>query len=625
MMKGMIFIKNKFIIFVILFAASGFIWADDWVKTTVDRHKIPVNESTVLTLTLSGNDFEKPELPKIEGFDAYAAGQSQNVTLINGKMSSSQTYTFILQPKTLGTFTIPAIQVTQEGQIHQTDPIQVEVVEASLLPTRKAQRSSSLLPEGENTSEENTENGKAVFVEADVDKKEACVGEQVTYAFKLYRRVNLMGQPAYAPPDFTGFWKEDLPPEKNYYERVENQKYLVSELDVALFPTTSGDLSIGPAKLTCQIPARSRHRDSFSVFNEDPFEFFNSDPFEMFSGRKVSLATNPIAIKVLPLPQENVPPHFSGAVGSFEIHAQVDKKEVKAQQPITFSITLEGKGNIETLAQPKFKWGQDFKIYDSGESTDSQKEGGVIHGKKVFKKVIIPIKDGNLKIPSVSFSFFDPEKKTYQTVKTSPILLKIKPAETEVASETIPVVKPQEKSTQKEPTLLQQDISFIKTDFQHFRNVANLPQPKTLAFTLIFPFSLLFLSALIHLRRRGMEKNQGLFMARRAYRKALSQLKSLQRSLKEGDSQGLSTQWEKILTDYLSSRLNIPVLGYSSSELEMELQKRNYENTLIQNLRALMEELHFGRFTPDSLSADQKIGVFKRIQDLLGRMEKVKS
>jgi hypothetical protein len=581
---------------------------DITIKATIDRHQVPLNENAILTVTISGANVGMPELPDFKDIAVYPSGQSQNITIVNGQMETSATYTYVLQPRSVGTFTIPPVQVKQNDKIFQTEPIQIEVTKAVNVYTKGRDHKRQIQSDAENTMED------LVFGEARVDKKEIFFGEQITFTYKFYRKINLLDQPKYDAPKFASFWVEDLPPEKLYYENINGERYVVSEIKVALFPTTSGDLLIEPAKITCRIPISER-RDPFSFFDEDPFRFFNSDPFQRFSGKEIVLKTKPIRIKVKELPFSNRPKGFTGTVGAYDINAEIDRNETEVHQAVTLTITLEGKGNIQALSEPNLYLGDSFKLYPSGHFNEINKKNNIVQGKKIFKKLLIPLKAGSLAIPSIKFSFFNPNTKTYQTVKTQSLAIQAYPEKKKD--------KAYDQTSLKEgEQIIRKDIHFIKTNFDSFKNYSALISPQALVLSLSAPFMIFMASVIITFRRRIIAKNTSSMVTKKAYQIASQHLKTLRRQMSRSEQKSFFNDIEKIVTDYLSKKVRFPTQGKPFNEIKNHLIKSGADDRLIQNLKDLLDQLHFARYALSQTEHSQKEAILETTCDVLKNLEK---
>jgi hypothetical protein len=612
---------KKLILIGLVVLFSVFHWnaaADDIIQASVNKNRVPLNETAVLTVTLTGSNLSEPSLPDMKGLVAYPAGQSQNISIINGQMATSSSFSYILQPKSVGTFTIGPIQVKQGNDIHQTEAIQIEVTKAGAIETKVQSQSSSepLQTRASVNSEEELKN--SVFAKTQTDKLAAYTGEQVTFSYKFYRKVNLLNQPRYQPPSFTNFWVEDLPPEKLYYEMINGQKYVVSEIDVALFPTTAGKQTVGSTQLDCRVAMPGSRRDPFAVFDEDPFEFFSKDPFDAFSGRDLRVTTAPIYITVRELPLKNRPDDFNNAVGQFKIAAALDKSSISTYQPVTLSIEISGTGNIQTIKEPVFSISNDFKIYDSGSSKDIQKTNGVLSGRKVFKKLLIPTKSGQMSIPGIRFSYFDPKKNDYQMISTAPLKLQVEPGK---KGDTGNISSEQQNKNE----LLQavEDIRFIKTYTPALENKGKRPSRRTLWLSLFFPGILLLSSSYSRLRSNLKAKNPDLFVSKSSLNSSLKKLKQLHAKVHILSPQQSYAQLHEVLMAFFSQKMGSTVRGLQLRELTDILKKQSLAEEIIQEINAFRDQADYARFAPSQVSVEDVKKEIMRIQMLLTKIDRI--
>ena len=404
--------RNLFFLFAV--NCLLFTWAraaDFQIGASLDRNQIAMNEQAVLSVTVtgSGNDLPQPQLPGMADFQVYNAGRSQSFTWINGKASASVTYNYVLTPMKEGHFTIPGVRIQAQGQTAETPPmtLDVEKGEANAAQGSARMEGAPARPQAHGPP--------AVFITGTVDKTSVDVGEPITFTFRLYHRVPLMSRPSYQPPEMSGFWTEDLPPQRNFSEIVKGMPYNVTEVRTALFPSSPGKAHIGSASLTVNL----------ENFGTDPF---GSDFFAQFfgQGEEKVLRTEPITITVRPLPEPK-PPEFKGAVGEYTLDAQVDKQKITVGQPITLTVTVSGRGNIKSLPDLPLPALANFRTFDANAATNIEKKDGWVSGSKVYKTVLIPTASGELTIPSVPFAYFDTQSHAYRVLHTHPIVVHVAP------------------------------------------------------------------------------------------------------------------------------------------------------------------------------------------------------
>lgn len=576
------------------------------ITASVDKNKLALNEQLTLRVTVIGDvsNLPAPTLPALPGFTAYSAGtsQSQNISFINGKVSSSisYTYNYVLVPKSIGKFTIEPITINYQNQVYKTEPISVEVVQAGTQQPPSQQLQPTPLPQ--------TDARKKVFITTSVDKKTAYVGEQITLSFKFFRNVQLFSQPQYTPPQTIGFFTEDLPPQQECYADIGGRRYLVSEIKTALFPTAPGKYTIGPAQLQCNI--RDFSADDF--FSDDFFSSF-------FSGGKTQiLKTNPIEITVLPLPSQGKPANFTGTVGDYKIDAKLDKEETKINQPLTLTITISGKGNIKTISQPYIPEIKGFKKYQTLSSLNLSKENYQVQGTKVFKTIFIPQVSGKQIIPEIYFNCFNPNTKTYQTLKTNPITINIQPAA---------------KEEQKLTVITPEGVKVIATDIRYIKsgkislNKNTKPLYKNTVFVLLqfLPILSLLFSYRYKIRTEKLTKDIKYARFTRGYKIANKQLQEIKKVIKTAQpNKEFYTKLADTFTGYIANKLNLSQAGLTLSILTEELYKKNINSELVKKIETLWQEYDFARFAPNNVTDNSYIeNIFIQTQQIINELEKI--
>jgi len=422
--------------------------ADFQISAALDRTAIPLNEQVLLSVTVigSGTSLPAPQMPGLPDFQVSNAGRAQNFSWVNGQASASVTYNYILLPLKAGTFTIPPIRLEAGGQSAQSEPITLQVVEgdAAAIPSaRGAPRAGNAAPR--------TKGPAAIFIKGTVDKHTVFVGEPITFTFQLYNRVPLFSRPNYKPPETTGLWSEDLPPQRSYNATVEGMPYNVTEVRTALFPTAPGTVKVGSAQLGVTI----------ENLGSDPF---SQNFFAQFFGRAEEkvLRTEPISLQVKPLPTPK-PAGFNGAVGRYGVTTNLDKDATTVGQPVTLTVTISGEGNIKSLPSLDLPPLANFRTFDANAATNIEKKDGKVMGSKVYKTVLIPTTSGTLIIPSVAFVYFDPAARAYKTLQSRAFTLRVMTGTGAAAS--LGGGAPSNQSNNSAPQIqrLAEDIHYIKT------------------------------------------------------------------------------------------------------------------------------------------------------------------
>jgi len=543
--------------------------ADDdiTVRAHVDRTVVSLSDQLVLTIEVEGTmrQVGTPRLPPLDDFNVYSAGSSTNMSWVNGAMTSSRSWTYRLLPKSVGEFAIGAAEVDFGGATYSTEPIDVEVVEgeAPSAPAEREQRE----PSGVESS------GRNVFITTSVSKPRAYVGEQITLSFKLYRAVELWDQPGYEPADVTGFWSVDIPEREEYYEVVDGIRYVVVELKTGLFATSAGPATIGPARLTY------RERTA-------PVTFFSR------GGPTKTTQTSPIDVEILPLPAEGRPASFTGAVGDYEFNASLDTEMVDQWKPVTLRLTVRGTGNIRSVPDPELPELPEFRIYESGTSTDSDTRNGLVVGTKTYEYVLVPQTAGPKTIPSIEFSFFDPRQKVYRTATSPELTLGVLPAEEGDAGPELPA--------RAAIARLGRDIRYIREP--ETIEAAGAPLHRRASFLLLQLVPLAALACAVAVRRRRdlFAGEEGLERYVKAPAQARRELKAAREALARGDSTVVCSSVSKAVVDFIGARLKVGARGMTLPELSELLRGAGAANATVERVRRLLGDCDLGRFAGDA-------------------------
>lgn len=572
--------------------------ADDIsISASVDKNVVSINDQIVLEIDVSGtsSNLPNPDIPQLTDFNMYSSGRSQNVSIINGQVSSSIVFKYVLVPKTIVKTTIPPITLNYNGKIYQTQRIPVDVVQSAPSQNNAPRQQGNYSgPQEQNIPE----TGDDLFLVAEVDKKNAYVNEQITYSLKFYRRIDLLSQPGFTPSDFSGFWSEDFAP-KNYNAVYKGRRYLITELKTLLFPTKPGKFTLKEASLTCQIP-----------------DYNSADFFGGFfsQGRTKIIQSKPITINVNPLPEANKPKGFNGTVGQYSITADIDKKTVKVNEPVTLNILVSGTGNIKAIAEPQLPDWPDFKKYETVGSLNINKDSGVLKGNKTFTTVIVPQTPGNKTIEPISFPFFDPDKKQYVNAQTPSFKLLVKPGpqiETNIPEQRTNDIK-----------IVNKDIRFIKT-LANYRVFEGYIYTK--AWFKLVNLAPVFIFGFVFIYVNWQEKlNKDIAYARslRASGTSKKYLKKAVKLLNLENSSEFYNAISRAIVEYIANKTNVSAESLTSSIISAILSKKEIKAETIAEVNRLLEECAMVRFAPSQVTESMMREIYQKTAITINKLEK---
>ncbi len=592
------------------------------ITMTVDSPSADETEAINLQVTVEGDrNPPEPTIKNVGDFDLQSMGTSSQIQILNGKMSSSMIFQYLLYPKKAGQFTIGPAQVEIDGKSVSSNTIQVTITSGR--PSRRAQRGApgnqgrrggprgTVDPDQEEDSSQSPEeSNRPYFVQAVVDRVEAHINEQITYRFQLYMRTQ-MGNLGFSPPKFDGFFQESLGKQREYEKVLNGVRWRVLEISIALFPTKSGVLNIEPAQLTGQVFVRSGRRGSLfdSLFDDDPR--FPS-PFQQ--ARPVRLKTDPLTISVLPLPP--VPPdfNFSGLVGQFELEETLSPTDLVLGDSATLTVKVSGRGNLQVLRLPEIQV-SGIKFYDDEPKFESDHPQDRLGGVKTFKRAFVPTGQGDLSIPEMNIGYFDPSDRQYKTLKTSPYTLKVAP---NPQGEQLSHVTGATSSPKEGVKLLAEDIMPLKRTFGSLSSSrpTRIERSFLLGSSLFLPF-LYLLGLWVQRRRHRLSQDTGYERRTGAYKKLQREMRSIE---KDPSFEKLSLHFRV----YLGDRFDLDGLALTSVEAEQRLLDAGVSMELATQAKKIIEGCEMGQYGGGTLRDSKTQTLYTEILKLASRLEKVK-
>ncbi|MDR2066340.1 MAG: BatD family protein [Endomicrobium sp.] len=567
-------------------------------KASVNRKTVPLNESFVYSITLSGDGADLPEhqVSNLTDFTKFGTSTSQNMSIINGKTNVSVTYKYTLGPKRIGKFTIPPARITYNGKTYLTETVDIEVIPSQSAQSLSSSNTSNVTSMHQNKKQAQAANppGKA-FVKASVNKKTVYENEKLVYKFSFYTNVDLISNPEYFPPSFVGFWNDGSKP-KSRFEVVDGINYRVDEIETVLYPIEVGLKTIQPAKIKIAVMDFSSPDDA-----DDFFSLFSN----MGRGQIKTLETKPVNIDVISLPKSGKPVDFSGAIGDFKISATLDKKQAQTNDPVTLTVIVKGNGNMKSISSINFASYEGFKKYETIISNDSENI-------KEFKTIFIPLVAGVQEIPSASIAFFNPVKKKYETIKTAA-------QKVEITGETVNYGNFEDAKSTSD--VVRQDINYNK----QIKNV-NLHKGyllKSSKFYLIFiPFFLLLICSICYKVYRNKHYDG------KNFKKV--NLRDVERLIKETEIEISKGNYKRSLDllnsafiKFLDTQLCKESQLLSKNEIIEELKKLELNSEKVDKILKIFEEFNFYKYSSVNLNRDYVYKLLNDVKYLVTNMQKI--
>lgn len=369
------------------------------LRTSLEPGRIGVGGTAVLEIEVEvdGGDTPRLRLPSIpDGLQNRGTSQSSQLDVrFPGGIIKRVRHTVRLAGLRAGEYRLSPVVVTVGGQSHRGEPhyLTVEATRAG---------GTGVLPPPPAGDDD-------LLLQASLARDTVFVGEPVALTAEAWlgpeARRQLRRAPQYIAPSPPSFWIHDLGElAGTRYALLGRRRYEIQTFRRAFVPITPGDFVLAPAELEVEL-----RRGLL-------------DPFE-----PRTLATDSLRLTVLPLPDSARPESFRGAVGEYEVSARVSPSRVARGDAVTLEVEVDGRGYTKALPPPPLPPLEGVETFPPSEHAEVRETGGELGGRKVFRWVLIPEREGTLRIPSIEYAVFAPDSAAYKVARTAPLSVEVEP------------------------------------------------------------------------------------------------------------------------------------------------------------------------------------------------------
>ena len=561
--------KNILILFFLM--CSGLVSAQVQFEAKPSKKKLGVNERLRLDFEMNrdGDNFNPPSF---ENFTVVGGpNQAVSHSWINGEKSYSKTYSYYLAPKGRGTFRIGQAEITIDGEVYKTMPLEIEVTAAVDQPK-----------DGNNTEYVASEN---LHLVAEISDTSPYINEAITVVYKLYvsPRINVSDWRQLDSPKFQDFWSQNIDINRlevqNGEYKGEPYRYVVLRKTV-LYPQKTGELNIEPLTLNVSVEVPGNRRDIFGN------RFYETVDKVVAAGNRT--------IDVKPLPQEGKPADFTGAVGrNLNLKVTVDENQLRATEALEAKVTVSGQGNLRLFDLPQLTVPASVEKYEPEFSENVSTTLSGMRGSISNTYTLVPQSKGKFQIPPLSFSYFDLSTETYKTLTSEEIMIDVAAAPEGVrAREAAP-------NTAANVPVAGEQFRYIKLNTV-LRPVGEEAFINTALFWSLFLVPLLFIPAAILFGKKREARAGDVHgnRVRRASRLARKYLSEAKRNL--GDQKEFYDSLERALHNYLKAKLHIQTSEMSKERIQDLLLSKGVAPVTVADFVKLLENCEFARYTPAS-------------------------
>ena len=568
-------VLKTYTLFTLVALLSSLSYAQVKFEAKVSKKKLGINERLRIDFEMNrdGDNFNPPD------FSAFQVVGGPNTSVsnswFNGKRSYKKTYSYFLAPKRKGKFTIKQATIEIDGETYKTFPVTIEVTDAVNKPSG-AQDASYIAAE-------------KIHLVAEVSKTNPYINEAITVVYKLYVALDtgVSNWTEKDNPRFNDFWSQNIDikgfkAESGEYNG-EDYRYVVLK-KVVLYPQKSGKLDLEPYVLDVTVEVPTSRYDIFGN------RIMTKVPQTVTAGA--------VSINSQPLPEAGKPNDFKGAVGRFDFKVTTSKESLNATESLQAKVEVSGKGNLKLFELPGLNVPSSLEVYEPEYKDNVRTDLRGMRGSISNTYTIVPQYRGKYPIPSVSFSYFDLDSKTYKRISSEELVIDVLEGPT---NDNSTVTDPNSSivTAAKSPVTTNDQFAFIqlntvlqpveKEDF--FRS-------KLFWCLFLLPFLAIPVAVLVRrqksIRDADIEGNR----IRKADKLARKYLSTAKKQL--GSKETFYIALEKALHNYLKAKLHLETSELSKERIAELLSQHNVESGQINSLKELLENCELARYTPST-------------------------
>jgi hypothetical protein len=561
----------KFYILTLLLFTSQIFFAQIEFKTSVSKNKLGVNQRFRVEFTVNKQGADNFKVPAFSNFKVVGGPSSSvNQSWINGKVSYSQSYIYILEPKREGELIIEPASIEYNKQIIKSNSVKISVSKAVEIPKDPNNP--------EYVAQQN------IHLVAEVSNLKPYVGEGIYVVYKLYvsENISVNDWRVSESPQYNGFWNQDIEVKdinvKKGKYNGEDYRYIILKRAV-LVPQRDGKLKIEPMQMDFSVGIPTGKGDFFGNMITKNINYSAQSAIK--------------TVSVKSLPERGKPIDFTGAVGEFEFKVAANKNVLKANDAAQIIVEVSGRGNLKLFEIPKITTPAELEVYTPEHKEKVSTSLNGLRGSVSDTYTVVPQFKGKYKIPEVTFSYFNTKENKYKTIKAEAIIVDVtegKELPSSVSSTENNIIK---------QNVIAKDNNFrfiaLKSEFKP--KVKSEFLDSNLFYLLLFlPFLAIPIGVIIgkkRAQRAGDVFGNKIRKADRLARKYLSEAKK-----QLGNHEAFYVALEKALHNFLKAKLHVETSDISKERISEILQNKNVDLDSIKEFVDVLNDCDFARYTP---------------------------
>ena len=301
------------------------------------------------------------------------------------------------------------------------------------------------------------------------------------------------------------------------------------------------------------------------------------------------------------------------AVENVVVTALGIKRQEKA---LSYNVQQVKAEDITTVKDANFMNSLNGKV--AGVQINASAAG--ISGYRQFEYPFIARAEGTYEVEPVEFSYFDPARMQYMTLRSRPLELEITPDAKGGGGDAYVV---QGRGMSKEEVkMLGQDIRFIKLGNAQLRPVREPFLFGAVYWVLLFGILAFFTAVYVALRKQIREsQNAALVRGKRANKVAVQRFRVAKRYMEEQNRHAFYEEMLRALWGYMGDKFNIPVANLTKENVREELHKRGVSVEESQRFTSIITKCDEAQYSP--AASAQMSEVYAEGVDIISRIEAV--
>lgn len=444
------------------------------------------------------------KFPVADGLKLRASAQGQTFRSLGVDLQPWSTFNFRVWSGQPGTFVIPAFTIQVYGQ-----PVRIPAAQLQVVSTNTSGSMASPRPKLEVLA-------TRIFAGQTVGVRVVQPGT-VEGVIHLLSQMEING----------GGIIEDR---SQMRRRIEMKPVDGKNLATLIYETDIIPITVGEIKLAVQA-FQSANLFGGASTNADPATG-PPDPTGM-----TLVDSDPVPVRVRPLPKEGELPGFNGAIGSFDINQPtLATNTVRVGDPVKLTVAIRGKGNLSRLLPPKPPQSNGWQVFAAG-SDNASPQLIQARGFATFSYTLIPTSVDVRGTPEIPFSYFDPDRGVYQDLTIPSVPLTVKPGQHSTDTQAVARGESPAAGRAKERRLSE----LATTRGAMASSLVPLPLRGWFPFLQITPVLGLVALWAWDRRRRFLERNPDIMVRRRARRELRRARRQLRNAISHSDVAGVAS------------------------------------------------------------------------------------